>query len=868
MTNSRYVNALEDVYCHNRSAVTSAGLSCGSASLPTRIINGGKRVLYTAAMTGMLLNNMAPQAWADLTVSAGQTSTGLTVGYDYDYDVVSNYGTTISTIIYEGGIEEVYSGGVASNTTVNTHGKQYIYSGGVASNTTVNTQHGEQYIYSGGVASNTTLNGGSQGVFSGGVASSTTVNSGGHQTVSSGGVATDTTVNSGGWQYVNNGGIAIDTIVNDGGKQNIRNSGTASNTHILSGGSQIVSSGGTVISTLLDDYVIQDIKSGAIVSNNIRNTSDYVAGQNDVTSGQTSQYIINNNGVVNVSNGGIVTDNIIYSGGTENVLASGTANSTTVNADGIQNVLGTANDAIINENGTQNVSSGGIANDTNVNAGGTQVILASGIANDTTVNANGTQNVSGGTANNTVNNGTVNLYADGVLNDYSGNGNLNVYAANTLVGTTDLGSGKMLFANAAPTTVAVDNLSANNAVISMGVNLEDQTSDQLQINSSYNGTAKLSLRNTATVAEETTPTGIKLVDIDDNATVTGTFELLGNQWDEGAYIYKLYQDSGDPDYYLRSTGEYSDTMKTMNNVPSLNIAMGKAGMNSLNKRMGALRDMNNTDNRQGVWARTYYKDVTVDEMIKTDMSLFGVEAGYDWLFRANEPTKFYAGVMVGYMKTDSIKTKNADGSNNTGEGDAPSVGIYATLANENGWFIDLAARNFWNKIENKTVTASNNILKFDSKRNLITTSIEVGKTIEVDNGFKVEPKVEVAYMNAGSDSMEVVGGLGNLEYDAENYLNGRAAVMFSYKAEMGNKMLIEPLIELAYNREFAGKGKTRYAGTETETSLKGGNVEVEAGLSMQLSKDLYWHALGTYEKGSKLSGWGLNAGIRLGFGGK
>ena len=119
MTNSRYVNALEDVYCHNRSAVTSAGLSCGSASLPTRIINGGKRVLYTAAMTGMLLNNMAPQAWADLTVSAGETSTGLTVGYDYDYDVVSNYGTTISTIIYEGGIEEVYSGGVASGTIIN-----------------------------------------------------------------------------------------------------------------------------------------------------------------------------------------------------------------------------------------------------------------------------------------------------------------------------------------------------------------------------------------------------------------------------------------------------------------------------------------------------------------------------------------------------------------------------------------------------------------------------------------------------------------------------------------------------------------------------------------------------------------------------
>ncbi|MBO4708070.1 MAG: autotransporter domain-containing protein, partial [Elusimicrobiaceae bacterium] len=79
--------------------------------------------------------------------------------------------------------------------------------------------------------------------------------------------------------------------------------------------------------------------------------------------------------------------------------------------------------------------------------------------------------------------------------------------------------------------------------------------------------------------------------------------------------------------------------------------------------------------------------------------------------------------------------------------------------------------------------------------------------------------------------------------------------------------LIEPLVELAYNREFAGKGKVRYGGAETETSLKGGSFEASVGLSMQLADNLYWHALGTYEKGNKLSAWGLNAGIRLGFGG-
>ena len=56
---SKYIQELENTYCTSRSAIVSqVGLSCGSASLPTRIINGGRKILYTAAMTGMLVNNL------------------------------------------------------------------------------------------------------------------------------------------------------------------------------------------------------------------------------------------------------------------------------------------------------------------------------------------------------------------------------------------------------------------------------------------------------------------------------------------------------------------------------------------------------------------------------------------------------------------------------------------------------------------------------------------------------------------------------------------------------------------------------------------------------------------------------------------
>lgn len=995
MNTSKYVQNLEDVYCHTRSAVTSAGLSCGSASLSTRIIDGGKKVLYTAAMTGMLLNNTIPAYAGNLTVSAGQTSTGLTVGR-YGNIVQSNlfnYGSTIDTVVNSAGTEYVYSGGVATNTTINSGGYQYISGYGVASNTTISSdgkqvvsnrasaisttvnQGGYQYVSSGGSAIDTTIsNGGSQYISNGGSSINTIISSGGMQYVSYGGEAINDVISQGGKQFISNGGNAISTNINNFGSQIVLNGGEANNVSINSNGRQYISNGGNAISTIVSSAGMQFILNGGsamkttlslagaqLVSNGGSAISTTVnhAWQNIYDGGTAINTIINGDGNQTIYNNGVATNTTINNYGSQVISSGGRAIDTTVNSrgsqfisnsgmasntiifgsqmisnggsaidttvnDGIQYVDGgvatnttlndghqfvwgggsaisavvnsgafqtvysnaTAIDTVVNVYGQQHVYDNGSAINTTLTSMGRQYIFSAGSAVDTNISWGGRQYIypdgsainttidggyqvisSGGTADTVLNNGVVSVYEGGSLIDYSGNGDLYVYDNNTLSGTTDLGTGQLILVNDTSANLNIENLSANNAVVSMGVNLENQTADTLTVQSSYNGTTQVALRNTGTVINPTSEGGIKLIDFGNTATISGTFDLVGGQWDEGGYVYKMSQNTTDNDYYLRNTGSYSDTFKTMANVPMLNVVVAKAGMNSLNIRMGDLRDMSNPAKKQGVWARTYYKDSTVEDLLKTDMSLFGVEAGYDWLFRADEPTKLYAGVMVGYMKANSIKTKNVVGDSNSGKGEAPSIGIYATLANESGWFIDLAARNFWSKIENTTVTAADNVLKFDSNRNLITGSLEVGKTFTVDNGFKVEPKVEVSYINVNKETTTVTGGTGDLEYDAENYLTGKAAVMFAYKKEMSNQKLIEPLIELAYKREFAGKGKVRYGGAETETSLQGGSFEASVGLSMQLADNLYWHALGSYEKGNKLSGWGLNAGIRLGFGG-
>ena len=411
----------------------------------------------------------------------------------------------------------------------------------------------------------------------------------------------------------------------------------------------------------------------------------------------------------------------------------------------------------------------------------------------------------------------------------------------------------------------------------MDVNLQNQTADQLVIESSYSGNNTLGLTNVGATANATSGDGIKLVDFADGATVNGSFNLAGGKWDEGAYEYKLYQGEGaDQDYYLRSqnddgTGpEYSETFKTMLNVPVLNVVVAQTGMNSLQRRLGDLRYMNDTTKRNGVWARGYYKDMTVKDLIKTDMNLFGVEAGYDWLFRADEPTKLYAGVMIGYVQADNIKTQKENGMYETGDGNSPSVGVYATLTDESGWFVDIAARNFWTKLDMTNHSSLGTEFAYTPKRNIFAVSAEAGKSIENwtsrNDYFRIEPKAEVTYMRAGKDSAEV-GNTGNeITYDAANYINAKAAVLLSYNHIRSNGLLIEPLVELAYRYEFAGEGDVSYAGATEKSSLKGSTLEVNAGLNMQVLKNLYWYALGSYEASEKVKGWGVHAGVRYMFG--
>lgn len=137
---SACIQALEQEYCSSCSAavVSSCIVSRGFGErLVSRIYNGGRRAVYTAAVGAMLANNTALPAYgAGTYVSAGKTVTGATITSG-NSQIIYSAGVADSTTIY-GGLQVVSPGGVATNTTMSQDGWQFVSSGGVASNTTIN----------------------------------------------------------------------------------------------------------------------------------------------------------------------------------------------------------------------------------------------------------------------------------------------------------------------------------------------------------------------------------------------------------------------------------------------------------------------------------------------------------------------------------------------------------------------------------------------------------------------------------------------------------------------------------------------------------------------------------------------------------
>ena len=128
----------------------------------------------------------------------------------------------------------------------------------------------------------------------------------------------------------------------------------------------------------------------------------------------TTAYLVEGTGVLDVLSGGTVSGPItVKAGGQVTVSSGGKVLSTVISSGGAEADFGTASNTIISSHGSQTVEAGGFASNTIVDAGGEQDVFGS--ASGTTIEISGTEVVKSGgvTINTTIVNGGTLLVSSG-----------------------------------------------------------------------------------------------------------------------------------------------------------------------------------------------------------------------------------------------------------------------------------------------------------------------------------------------------------------------------------------------------------------------------------------------------------------------
>ena len=419
-------------------------------------------------------------------------------------------------------------------------------------------------------------------------------------------------------------------------------------------------------------------------------------------------------------------------------------------------------------------------------------------------------------------------------------------------------------------TLTVGNLTAtgDGNVIQMNTYLgsDGSPSDLLVITNSSSGNFLLDITNTGGPGG-VTGTGIQVVD-NQTGSIGAIFGLKYGILESGAYQYDLFQEDGDGggdlySWYLRNVG-FGNTMNCLINVPDVSMSVARAGMSSLNSRLGELR-ADDCRSSQGLWIRNHNKFMTVEHNTKSKMQVIGVEVGYDHRIDMDAPNRVYVGVMAGYTAVDSIVTDNtALGKDGEGNGYAPSVGVYATWLGTNGYYVDAAVRTFWSNLDMKTYTTSGQAVKFSTNNQVTSVSLETGRKIRyfVDRYSSVvfEPKLGLLFTYGTGDDLNVNGSL--FKYDATTSFITRLAMLVGYQTPIGRDTVLEPYIELGLFREWAGETKITYAGTSYIADSSGLGYDVSLGVNAYIGRHTSIFGAIGYEQGKKYDSFNTNLGMR------
>ena len=291
------------------------------------------------------------------------------------------------------------------------------------------------------------------------------------------------------------------------------------------------------------------------------------------------------------------------------------------------------------------------------------------------------------------------------------------------------------------------------------------------------------------------------------------------------------------------------TNRAISDMANISLMTWRQENNDMNKRLGELRD---SKGEHGAWVRMARGESKYgSQNVKNQYNYYQV--GYDEKLSTNPNWT----VGVALTRTEG----NSTFARGTGENKHTGLAIYGSYLSDNGSFVDLIAK--YARMDNDYSTIGAGVGDASYETNGYSLSAEYGKRFTKDNGFWIEPQVELTYGTVGSVDYLTSKGA-RVHQDNVDSLVGRLGFSLGKNIKQGNVY-----VRASYLYDFDGETKATMSGAGTasfEQDLGGGWWEVGVGTNLNLSDatHLYFDVEKTYG-GNVATPWQWNAGVRWSF---
>ena len=308
----------------------------------------------------------------------------------------------------------------------------------------------------------------------------------------------------------------------------------------------------------------------------------------------------------------------------------------------------------------------------------------------------------------------------------------------------------------------------------------------------------------------------------------------------------------------------TNTAKNAANILNSNYLMNYVETQTLLQRMGQIR----TDDTESgkVWGRIYTGKLSSfnDKRLSSfDMDYYGLQLGLDRKLNYDK-VNFYYGIMGGLSRGEV--------DHNVGDGSTKSysVGLYGTLQNETGFYLDGLVKYMHMSNKFNSMTAGGYHVKGDGNTNGFSIGAEVGKRIHLsstenaDEGWYIEPQAQLTYSHQDGATINATNGL-STRLDSYDSLIGRASLILGYTIQSG-KNPVDIYFKTGYLREFKGETSYTFNQVAKEKYDFGGNWwDNGVGVNMRLNGKHNLYGDVVYSAGNKFDQKQVNVGYRYNF---